>query len=60
MIYAAKIESERKAYTSKPKVQDKVLEKELDQMRADAAAGAEHKPTHHLMNQSKSSLEFDD
>lgn len=60
ITYPAQIESEPKAHTSKPTVQDKAFEKELDQMRADAAADAEHKPRHHLMNQSKSSLEFDD
>lgn len=58
--YAAQLEPERKPYTSKPTVQDKAFEKELDQMRADAAAGAEHKPTHDLINQGKSRLELDD
>lgn len=58
--YAAQLEPERKPYTSKPTVQDKAFEKELDQMRAGAAAGAKHKPTHGLMNKVKSSLELDD
>ncbi|WP_283184469.1 hypothetical protein [Pseudomonas svalbardensis] len=58
--YAAQLEPERKPYTSKPTVQDKAFEKELDQMRADAAAGAKHKPTHGLKNKVKSSLELDD
>jgi len=34
--YAAQRDPERKPYSSRPTVQDKVFEKELDQMRADA------------------------
>ena len=41
--YAAKHQPERKPYTSKPTVQDKAFEKELEQMRADAEAGVIHK-----------------
>lgn len=40
--YAAKPQPERKPYTSKPTVQDKAFDKELEQMRADAEAGVIH------------------
>lgn len=58
--YAAQREPERKPYSSKPTVQDKAFEKELDQMRADAAAGVIHKPTHASLIEGKPSLKLDD
>ncbi|MGH8387341.1 MAG: hypothetical protein ACRESJ_17915 [Pseudomonas sp.] len=58
--YAAQHEPERKPYTSKPTVQDKAFEKELDQMRADAAAGVMHKPMHDQTTGGKPSLKLDD
>ncbi|MNC66214.1 hypothetical protein D3C75_1165940 [compost metagenome] len=58
--YAAQPDPERKPYSSKPTVQDKAFEKELDQMRADAAAGVIHKPTHDSTIDGKPSLKLDD
>ncbi|MNE32363.1 hypothetical protein D3C80_1259710 [compost metagenome] len=54
--YAAQPEPERKPYTTKPTVQDKAFHRELEQMRADAAAGVVHK----LVNEPKNSLALDD
>lgn len=42
-IYASKPEPERKPYQSKPTVQDQAFNRELDQMRANAEAGAPQK-----------------
>ena len=42
--YAAKPVPERKPYSSKPTVQDKAFQKEIEQMRADAEAGVIHTP----------------
>ncbi|RAI62139.1 hypothetical protein DOZ80_31335 [Pseudomonas fluorescens] len=58
--YAAQPEPERRPYSSKPTVQDKAFERELDQMRADAAAGVINKPTYDSLSEGKPSLKLDD
>lgn len=58
--YAAQLEPERKPYTSKPTVQDRAFEKELDQMRADAAAGVIHVPKQEQTTENKPNLKLDD
>jgi hypothetical protein len=58
--YAAQPEPERKPYTSKPTVQDKAFNRELDQMRADAEAGVIHKSVREPMNDGESNLALDD
>lgn len=58
--YAAKPEPERKPYTSKPTVQDKVFHKELEQMRADAEAGMIHTPKREPEEDAALSLRLDD
>jgi hypothetical protein len=58
--YAAQPEPERKPYTTKPTVQEKAFDKELNQMRADAEAGVIHKPKREPENGNVSSLVLDD
>lgn len=58
--YAAKHQPERKPYTSKPTVQDKAFEKELEQMRADAEAGVIHKSKREPEDIGVPSLRLDD
>ncbi|WP_408598403.1 hypothetical protein [Pseudomonas sp. PLMAX] len=56
--YSAQRDPERKPYTSKPTVQDKAFDRELDQMRADAEAGVIRKPAQ--QTDDAPSLELDD
>ncbi|WP_339526429.1 hypothetical protein [Pseudomonas sp. EL_65y_Pfl2_R96] len=58
--YAAKPEPERKPYSSKPTVQDKAFQKEVEQMRADAEAGVIHTPQREPQDASAPSLRLDD
>lgn len=58
--YAAQPEPERKPYTSKPTVQDKAFDKELDQMRADAEAGLIRKPAQEPVAAGEPSLKLND
>jgi hypothetical protein len=58
--YAAKPEPERKPYQSKPTVQDKAFNRELDQMRANAEAGVPHKSDDAPAAVPESSLALDD
>ena len=58
--YAAKPQPERKPYTSKPTVQDKAFDKELEQMRADAEAGVIHTPKREPEDGDAPSLRLDD
>ncbi|MGH8351054.1 MAG: hypothetical protein ACRES5_31490 [Pseudomonas sp.] len=57
--YAAQRDPERKPYTSKPTVQYKAFDKELDQMRADAAAGVIRKLAH-VQTDEAPSIEHDE
>ncbi|THF34567.1 hypothetical protein E5170_09695 [Pseudomonas atacamensis] len=58
--YAAQRDPERKPYTSKPTVQDKAFDKELEQMRADAEAGVIRKPDNEQTYAGDRSLALDD
>lgn len=58
--YASQRDPERKPYISKPTVQDKAFHKELDKMRADAEAGAIHKPKEDQVDEGKPGLALDD
>ena len=58
--YAAQLVPDRKPYTSKPTVQDKAFQKEIEQMRADAEAGVIHTPQSEPQDASAPSLRLDD
>jgi hypothetical protein len=58
--YAAKPVPEQKPYTSKPTVQDKAFQKELELMRTDAEAGVIHTPKHEPHDTGALSLRLDD
>lgn len=58
--YAAQPVPDRKPYTSKPTVQDTAFHKELEQMRADAAAGVIHTPNREPVDGGAPSLSLDD
>lgn len=58
--YAAQPVPDRKPYTSKPTVQDKAFQKEIEQMRADAEAGVIHTPQSEQQDASAPSLKLED
>lgn len=58
--YAAKLEPERKPYTSKPTVQDRAYQKELEQMRADTETGIVYEPKREQDDASAPRLKLDD